>query len=100
MPSRRSWRRPKPAKRKRFTNLDAYDLFLHALAIMRTLTREGVDNALRLYSASIASDPEFAAAYAWAAMCYSIRKARNWLVVVTYKATRRFASTGSPGSPA
>src|SRR5215203_3300433 len=68
------------AKRKRFTNLDAYDLFLHALAIMRTLTREGVDNALRLYSASIASDPDFAAAYEWAAMCYSIRKSRNWLV--------------------
>jgi adenylate cyclase len=68
------------AKRKRFVDLDAYDLFLHALASMRTLTREGVDNALRLYNASIASDPEFAAAYAWAAMCYSIRKSRNWLV--------------------
>ena len=37
------------AKRKRSTNLDAYDLFLRALATMRTLTPEGVEEALRLY---------------------------------------------------
>jgi hypothetical protein len=33
------------AKRKRLTNLDAYDLFLRGLATMRTLTPEGVEEA-------------------------------------------------------
>jgi TolB-like protein len=68
------------AKRKRPTNLDAYDLFLRALATMRTYTPEGLEEALRLYHSAIEADPEFAAAYAGAAMCYVIRKLRNWMV--------------------
>jgi TolB-like protein len=68
------------AKRKRSSNLDAYDLFLRALATMRTLTPEGVEEALRLYHSAIEADPEFAAAYGGAAMCYVIRRLRNWMV--------------------
>ena len=43
-------------------------------------TPESLEQALRLYHSAIEADPEFAAAYAGAAMCYVIRKLRNWMV--------------------
>jgi TolB-like protein len=68
------------ARAKDKPSLDAYDLFLRALATMRTLTREGVEEALRLFHSAMEADPEFAAAYAGAAMCYVNRRLHNWMV--------------------
>lgn len=58
------------AKRKPTESLDAYDYYLRGLeAFDRAITsRSAIDEALRLFKAAIARDPEFAAAYAGCAM--------------------------------
>ncbi|HKH39662.1 MAG TPA: hypothetical protein VKA82_21115, partial [Rubrobacter sp.] len=68
------------ARAKGKCSLDAYDLFLRALASMRAQSPEGVEEALRLCHSAMGADPEFAAAYAGAAMCYVIRRLHNWMV--------------------
>jgi tetratricopeptide (TPR) repeat protein len=72
-------------RRKPTESLDAYDLFLRALESVRTATLRGNDEAVRLCRASIALDPEFASAYAVAAMCYGVRKTHNWVVDREYE---------------
>src|SRR5260370_429423 len=42
-------------------------------------TRESIEEALRLFSKAIELDPEFAAAYGWAAYCYTFRKTSGWM---------------------
>ena len=67
------------AKRKPTESLDAYDYFLRGMASVYPDTRESVDEALRLFSKAIDLDPEFAAAYGWAAYCYVLRKTSGWM---------------------
>ncbi|RWK92234.1 MAG: adenylate cyclase [Mesorhizobium sp.] len=70
------------AKRKPTESLDAYDYYLRGLAVFdRTVNDQAaIDEALRLFMAAIARDPEFAAAYARAARCYATRKSNGWMV--------------------
>ncbi|TIO10436.1 BTAD domain-containing putative transcriptional regulator [Mesorhizobium sp.] len=70
------------AKRKPTESLDAYDYYLRGLAVFdRTVNDQvAVDEALRLFMAGIARDPQFAAAYARAARCYATRKSNGWMV--------------------
>src|SRR5262249_26931625 len=67
------------AKRKPTENLDAYDYYLRGIASLHRWSREGVDEALGLFSKAIEFDPSFASAYAAAAFCYFWRKANGWM---------------------
>jgi TolB-like protein len=68
------------AKRKPTGSLDAYDHFLHGLAMDHDWNREDNDEALRLFCKAIEIDPDFASAYGMAAYCYCHRKASRWMV--------------------
>jgi adenylate cyclase len=68
------------AKRKPTESLDAYDYFLRATASLHEWTREGSDDALRLFFKAIDLDPAFASAYGLAAWCYVWRKVNGWMV--------------------
>src|SRR5215467_3635414 len=62
------------AKRKPTGSLDAYDYFLHGLAMDHDWTREANNEALRLFYKSIEIDPDFASAFGMEAWCYVDRK--------------------------
>ena len=68
------------AKHKRTESLDAYDYLLRGLAsFYRSGNREAIAEALGLFERAIELDPEYASAYAMAAMCYAPRKANGWM---------------------
>jgi len=67
------------ARRKPTESLDAYDLFLHGLASLYKFTKEGNEEALRLFYKVVELDPDYAAAYAAAAMCFSAGKGFGWV---------------------
>jgi TolB-like protein/class 3 adenylate cyclase len=62
------------SKRKTPANLDAYDCFLRAYALLNQLTNESSEEALRLLYKAIELDPDYAQAYALACWCYCNRK--------------------------
>src|SRR5262245_32932826 len=68
------------AGRKPTESLDAYDFFLRGRANVYKWTREGTDQALRLYYKAIELDPDFAAAHAAAALCIASRKSYGWVI--------------------
>jgi TolB-like protein/Tfp pilus assembly protein PilF len=68
------------ARGKPTASLDAYDLFLRGLAKAWEWTRDGNDEALRLFYKAIERDPDFSAAYAMAATCFIRRKASAWVI--------------------
>jgi len=59
-------------------DVTAYDLYLRALPIFYTLTKEGVLQALALLEQAIARDPNYGPALAWAAMCHLWRYFDDW----------------------
>jgi adenylate cyclase len=59
-------------------NLDAYDLYLRALALHYSHTREGIEDALRLLNRAIALDPDYAFAKAFAAYIHCLRNNQGW----------------------
>ncbi len=61
------------AKRKRPDNLDAYNLYLHALEQSDTFTSAGWAAALNLLDDAIALDPDYAEAHGVAAFCLQQR---------------------------
>jgi TolB-like protein len=67
------------ARRKPTDSLDAYDYYLRALVAVHQWTREANDEALSHFYKAIELDPKFAAAYGWAARCYSQRKVGGWV---------------------
>jgi tetratricopeptide (TPR) repeat protein len=66
------------ARRKPTDSLDAYDLYLRALAAFYSWTREGNDQALALLDRSLELDPRFAAAAVIADNCWAARYAQGW----------------------
>jgi hypothetical protein len=62
------------AKRKPTEDLDAYDNYLRGVASAIAYTREGDDEALRLFYRATAIDPNFAVAYGCAAWIFVNRK--------------------------
>jgi adenylate cyclase len=60
------------------TDLTAYDLYLRALPIFYTFTKEGIRQALDLFEQAIARDPNYGSALAWAAMCYLWQHLDGW----------------------
>jgi TolB-like protein len=67
------------AKRKPTGNLDAYDYYLRGQASIHPWSREGHEEALRLFYRAIELDPRFASAYAMAAWCRVQGKVRGWM---------------------
>jgi adenylate cyclase len=68
------------AKRKPTENLSAYDYFLRGMASFYRYTKEATSEALHLFHSAINLDPDFAAAYGMAAMCYIQRYGNRWMV--------------------
>ena len=66
-------------KHKPTESLDAYDSYLRGIATMLPYTREGDNEALRLFYRAIELDPEFAVAYGWAAWIFVTRKSNGWM---------------------
>ncbi len=70
------------AKRKPTESLDAYALYLRGLAkLYQFANRQANDEALRLFNSAIELDPDFASAYARAALCYVWAKGNGWISV-------------------
>jgi TolB-like protein/tetratricopeptide (TPR) repeat protein len=76
------------ARRKPTDNIDAYDLFLRALALHNTLTFEDSQEALRLLGRAIELDPNYAAAYGLAAYCHMRQRTRGWVASSTTEGIR------------
>ena len=68
------------AKRKPPGSLDAYDYYLHGLANSYQDTKEANDQALQFFGKAIELDPDFAAAYGMAALCFVERSLKRWTV--------------------
>lgn len=56
----------------------AYDLYLRALPLFYTLTKDGILQALNLLQQAIARQPNYGPALAWAAMCHLWRYLDGW----------------------
>ena len=68
------------SKRKPTDSLDAYDYYLRGLAKLdRTLSKQAIEDALKLFKEAIARDSDFAPAYARAARCYGYLKVNGWM---------------------
>nr|WP_283848579.1 adenylate/guanylate cyclase domain-containing protein [Bradyrhizobium sp. SRL28] len=67
------------SKHKPTENLDAYDYYLRGVASAIPYTREGDNEALRLFYRAIELDPEFAVPYGWAAWIFVTRKSNGWM---------------------
>jgi TolB-like protein len=67
------------AKRKPTESLDAYDYYLRGIAEVYRWTREAHTEALQLFTKATEADPEFAAAYGFAARCYNWRATNGWM---------------------
>jgi len=66
--------------RERPGSLDAYDLYLRALAAVHEMTRQDSDRALALVDRVLEIDPDYAAAAGLGAWAHTIRIAQNWRI--------------------
>jgi TolB-like protein/Tfp pilus assembly protein PilF len=60
-------------------DLDAYDYYLRGMAATYMWTKEANDQALRLFNKATEIDPNFAAAFGRAALCYNWRATNGWM---------------------
>jgi adenylate cyclase len=88
------------ATRKPTESLDAYDLYLRALAAFHQVTSEGFENAIRQVERALEIDPSYAPAAALAAFCRIRQVAQGWArptpehVAVALHFARRAIDTG------
>jgi len=68
------------ARRKPTASLDAYDLFSARTGKCLQMDQEGNAEALRFFYKAVERDPDFSAAYAAAAGCFSRRKVSGWVI--------------------
>ncbi|MBM1169631.1 adenylate/guanylate cyclase domain-containing protein [Microvirga arabica] len=59
-------------------DLDAYDLYMQALAHYYALTKPANDEALRLLGRALELDPNYSSAKALAALLHNVRVIQNW----------------------
>ena len=67
------------ARRKPTESVDAYDLFLRAVALNNSRKRDDNKEALRLLYRAVEIDPRYGAAYALAGYCYVRQYAQCWV---------------------
>ena len=65
-------------KRKPVSNLDAYDLMLHAQQLEYEFTEQSLAEAIQHVDRALALDPNYAAAMALGANCYGERAFQGW----------------------
>jgi adenylate cyclase len=87
------------ARRKRPENLDAYDLYLRALAYTHAGMPGEADKALPLLHQALALQPDFAAAHAAAAFAYENRYMRGGMNEADKAATLRHARAAIEAGP-
>jgi len=78
-------------RRQRPDSLDAYDLVLQALSVMRTTMPIGAGEAIPLLHRALELEPDYAAAHAQLTRCYQIRFSRNGLNEADREASVRHA---------
>ena len=66
------------SSRNRPESLDAYDLYLRALAAVHRMTREDSDDALALVDRALALDSHYAVAAGLGAWACTLRMSQNW----------------------
>jgi TolB-like protein/class 3 adenylate cyclase len=66
------------SKRKRPESLEAYDFLLRALPHISTITKDGIELALKLLDQAINLDPHYAHALAYAAFCRAHKPFLGW----------------------
>jgi tetratricopeptide (TPR) repeat protein len=66
-------------ERKLTESLDAYDCYIRGFTRYYEDTKEGVSAAQALFYKAIELDPQYALAYASAALCFEARKRNGWL---------------------
>lgn len=66
------------AQRTPPSSLDAYDLYLRAMALYRTMTREANDAARALLEQAIALDPDYATAMVLLSLVWDCRISQGW----------------------
>ncbi len=59
--------------------LDAYSVTLRGINSLHQWTKDGIDQALRLFRKATEIDPDFATAHAMGSYCYVQRQAYGWL---------------------
>ena len=74
------------SERKPTENLDAVDLYYRAIHSLRRLTRQGIEDALRLARQAISLDPNFAAAYGVILDCYAKLRDQRWITIDEFAA--------------
>jgi TolB-like protein len=77
--------------RKHPESLDAYDLALQGLDLLYRLDYDSFSRARGLFQQAISLDPEYAAAYAYAAMWHILRVGQGWSVRMEEDADRAAA---------
>jgi TolB-like protein/class 3 adenylate cyclase/tetratricopeptide (TPR) repeat protein len=68
------------ARRKPTASLDAYDLYLRALALAHKMTPESVTEAIALSHKALQLDSSYAAAAGLAAWCHGIQRGQGWVL--------------------
>jgi len=69
------------ASRKPTESLDAYDLYLRAVALAQKLTRDSIAEALVLAHRALELDPAYAPAMGTVGWCRVLQRARGWIPV-------------------
>lgn len=81
------------SERKPIESLDAIDLYYRAVHSLRRLTRQGIEDALRLARQAISLDPNFAAAYGVILDCYAKLRDHRWITLDDFAAEgKQYAS--------
>ena len=81
------------AERKPTENLDAVDLYYRAVHSLRRLTRQGIEDALRLGRQAISLDPNFAGAYGLILDCLAKLRDQRWITLDDFAAEgKQYAS--------
>ena len=79
------------AQEKATSNLDAYDLYLKALAVHYSHTPEDIEEALRLLDRAIELDPNYSWAKAFAAYIHAFKITQGWVRREDQEAGRKLA---------
>ncbi|MDE0945013.1 MAG: tetratricopeptide repeat protein, partial [Alphaproteobacteria bacterium] len=92
------------AKSKRPGTLDAWDLYLRALAGFHKTTRDDAEEAITLLEQAIKVEPDFASAYALLGLCHSASAMHGWVQPASqgFREARRCAEEAlhlAPTSP-
>jgi adenylate cyclase len=79
------------AQEKATSNLDAYDLYLKALAVQYSQTPADIEEALQLIDRAIAIDPNYSWAKAFAAYIHAFKVTQGWVKRIDQETGRKLA---------